>query len=75
MQDGGPIYPIHCEYAHRSDIPCQNFECVAQGMSLRDWFAGQYLTAIGNNTQDTYVQRARFAYRMADAMIEVGRVE
>ena len=44
------------------------------GMSLRDWFAGQALTALLGDTSvewDASGERlARFAYKMADAMIK-----
>jgi len=45
-----------------------------EGMSLRDWFAGQVLTGtiaggnVGINT--TYEDLARVCYRQADAMLE-----
>ena len=51
-----------------------------QGMSMRDYFAGQALAGdMGNgndgtfadDTEETYlVQRARLMYRIADAMLE-----
>ncbi len=51
----------------------------AEGMSLRDWFAGQALASLGTWTPLPQVEnlwseaamsaRANFAYRQADAMI------
>lgn len=38
VKDGGPAFPHHFESAAGH----QNF-CEGQGMSLRDWFAGQAL--------------------------------
>jgi hypothetical protein len=42
----------------------------APGMSLRDWFAGQAMTAIINSgADDTHANLAKDAYRFADAML------
>jgi hypothetical protein len=68
--DGGPAFP----YSHAATL--RN-----DGMSLRDWFAGQALAAIGmwaptENPTDwrdrDVVQslRARWAYEQADAMLK-----
>lgn len=45
------------------------------GMTLRDWFAGQALTAdltagLVNGTDNTMTDYAEDAYRMADAMLK-----
>ena len=63
--DGGAAFPrsAYSGQGHAIDI----FE--QDGMSLRDWFAGQYLAAIGSLVSDTYQERARSAYLMADAML------
>ena len=57
-KDGGPAFPIPHIYSHG-------------GMSLRDWFAAQYLAGImANNTMvGDPKDFARFAYRFADAML------
>jgi hypothetical protein len=59
--DGGPAFPDHA-LPHRHN-----------GMSLRDYFAGQALTLIGRmirvgSPKDTPTV-ARMAYEIADAMI------
>ena len=69
-QDGGPAYPV----------PGMQSSTYYNGMSLRDYFAGQALAGdmanpgegvFGDNVKDKYlIQRAVFLYRMADAMIE-----
>lgn len=76
--NGGSAFP-----AHSNKLPGY-FE--NQGMSLRDWFAGQVLTGMVTLTieashvrtdeeaealiADTMTQRAEYAYRYADAMLK-----
>lgn len=50
--------------------------CEIAGMSLRDWFAGQALSAVYMQgivsiygEKDLYQQRAELVYKQADAMI------
>lgn len=70
IDDGGPAYP-HGYSAQANSMP---------GMSLRDWFAGQALAGMlampehdngnfHNNCGEPFIGPARYAYRMADAMI------
>jgi hypothetical protein len=40
-----------------------------QGMSLRDWFAGQALTGLLANRSMNLTYAAEVAYNMADAML------
>lgn len=63
-----------------------NVHMQAQGMTLRDWFAGQALGNLGNvnpnlpgdpasplgwpDAEELMQRRARFAYLQADAMLE-----
>ena len=69
--DGGPAFPTHPILYGSAD------QHLAQGMSLRDWFAGQALA--GLLTQTHLVQKyqsdwfADGAYRMADAMLEASK--
>lgn len=44
-----------------------------EGMTLREWFAGQHLATLGNWCADDPGQRARACYKQADAMIAFGR--
>lgn len=61
VKDGGPAFP-------RSGVP-------AEGMTLRDWFAGQALAGLcANMDQERFVEMsvdhmADLATRYADAMI------
>ena len=73
--DGGPAFPGRCR-----DCGC---ECDGRqdGMSLRDWFAGQALTGVvvgdpstvgvgdDGDDDDVAIAYAAFAYRVADAML------
>lgn len=56
--DGGPAFPTEGFVKHK-------------GMTLRDWFAGQYLVAFAGTSYDmTSEEVAQSCYRMADAMLE-----
>jgi hypothetical protein len=67
--NGGPAFPSEIEmsdgtYWHE------------QGMTLRDWFAGQAIRAQwGNGQAMTAEQAAEFAYQLADAMLEAREKE
>lgn len=57
--------------ARKAKYPTQPAVNAAQGMTLRDWFAGQALAWAGHDgwlTRD-HENMAKRAYRMADAMI------
>ncbi len=66
INDGGPAFPA---------IGSETFPNDPQGMSLRDWFAGQALAGICSlsdemgNAQWTWQAAATSAYSMADAML------
>lgn len=63
INDGGPAFPIYSEGVLRD------------GLTLRDWFAGQALrvflaTEMSDLTRDLDLDMpAEMAYRMADAML------
>lgn len=64
MKDGGPAFP-RAAFSASDDMI--NYE----GMSLRDYFAGQaliatYLNIVGPSPDE----RASLCYRMADAMLQ-----
>ena len=66
IDNGGPAFPTIGNIAHNSDWPSDD------GMTLRDWFAGQTLAGMtphhmisGNEAKIM----ARSAYDVADAMI------
>lgn len=62
INDGGPAFP-----QGHMDGP----EVNPEGMTLRDWFAGQMLPRIGTGwpNLENREHLARQAYQMADAMI------
>lgn len=67
--DGGPAYPRTEEYYDGSDIPAKIYY---SGMTIRDYFAGQYLTTfqIHESHQNTARDVAIKCYTVADAMIK-----
>jgi len=63
INDGGAAFP----YGQKNHT-----ERSSEGMSLRDWFAGQAMTAIIgilHCAPDTFKEVSGRAYTMADAMI------
>jgi len=60
--DGGPAFPVN---------PHPNIHGGSDGMSLRDWFAGQALAGImpSDGRPDGDQAKAYWAYAMADAML------
>lgn len=58
-EDGGPAFPVIAEngLGHISD-----------GMTLRDWFAGQYVTGLCQKWANAD-EAAANAYKFADAML------
>ena len=81
IEDGGPAFPTADSEAKANEpgYPTVTVAAANQGMSLRDWFAGQAMTAIlpavaaGNYDLDGEgvlgMQIAKHAYAMADFMI------
>lgn len=58
-KDGGSAFPLHLH----GDF--------GQGMTLRDWFAGQAMKAlVERGHSDNKKKMAAHAYSLADAMIE-----
>ena len=68
LDDGGPAFPL----PDLSSIGMDRSEKM-DGMTLRDWFAGQALAGIianpHNERQVTRLQMAQDAYTFADAML------
>jgi len=61
--DGGPAFPLTEDAVNH-----KNREFAMQGMSLRDWFAGQALVGLlANDRPISHV--APDAYAIADAML------
>lgn len=61
--DGGPAYPGTC------DCDAHKLFVAKDGMSLRDWFAGQALDVILYEHTIVPSETAQKAYEIADAMI------
>jgi len=68
MNDGGPAFPRASTHSERDGL----IDCAENGMTLRDWFAGQALAAspITDCSPDYLEQRANRCWRYADAMIQ-----
>ena len=68
--DGGPAFPGTTSQPNERGV---YYPVHHQGMSLRDWFAGQALAGMGTwspgNVALDQEGRARWAYAQADAMI------
>jgi hypothetical protein len=66
MKDGGSAFPIPMITQGEGF-----YEVSSGGMSLRDWFAGQWLHAAANAWANTAPDKlALEAYAIADAMLE-----
>ena len=62
--DGGPAFPVAEDHQTADQLPW------TQGMSLRDWFAGQALVGLATLEADCGPRGlAQDAYAMADAML------
>ena len=67
--DGGPAFPIpHPEMT----VEGQRVDAT-QGMSLRDWFAGQTLSSPYTCESNDPAHVADWAYAVADAMLQARR--
>lgn len=67
IDDGGPAFPVASWMNdHGIEVPGND------GMSLRDWFAGQALAGFSANPEChgwNFEQAADYAYQQADAML------
>lgn len=73
IEDGGPAYPRIQQFVDSFG----HMKQVHDGMSLRDWFAGQALSGFMANTKrpTTFARDdADWAYTIADAMIQARKV-
>jgi len=68
INDGGAAFPLYVP-----ETP--NAELIRQGMSLRDWFAGQALAGIlAGGKASSFKMFASDAYTAADAMLAAREV-
>jgi hypothetical protein len=63
INDGGPAFPSHGTMG----------EVTHEGMSLRDYFAGQALAGLLMTRESRFVE-AEHAYEIADAMLRARKV-
>ena len=73
INDGGPAYPSTIQY-----FPDDKNANEEQGMTLRDWFAGQALASMGveyTDSAECHASVAECAYRYADAMLKAREVK
>ena len=72
MKDGGPAFP--CEGVSNTEIGKEGIQMIsrlpANGMSLRDWFAGMALVDVSKRGSNKTSELAHYAYQIADAMIK-----
>jgi len=61
---GGPAFPVENIYLSDGQIVYG-----PNGMSLRDYFAGQALGVVNNSSMGKFSYMAQLAYRLADEML------
>jgi hypothetical protein len=72
MKDGGPAFPVIEERCYGEENEFRGVSHVEEGMSLRDYFAGQALTGLcSSKSWDDGEEKvvALWAYDLADAML------
>lgn len=75
-KDGGFAFPgsnVTGYVSHLNGGPSEPIYAQHEGMSLRDWFAGQALAGLAHaapHTEYPLPEIATDAYRLADAMLE-----
>ena len=67
VNDGGPVFPQKRLYRDSQGI---DYEVQETGMTLRDWFAGQALANRYSQDANNDKRVAKWAYQVADAMLE-----
>jgi hypothetical protein len=75
INDGGPAFPSTIQY-----FPDDKNANEEQGMTLRDWFAGQALAGVTSSVNDEISVGqvegiAEIAYALADAMLKAREVK
>jgi hypothetical protein len=70
INDGGPAFPIADSYCPNGQVQYGH-----NGMTLRDYFAGQAIAGLAIQTDLSDVALANYAWGLADAMIAARRAE
>jgi hypothetical protein len=76
--DGGPAFPVVEQFDERRG---EMIMYASQGMSLRDYFAGQALAGVPmpqsshHDSNEIYLRIALHCYKMADAMLNIREVK
>jgi len=66
VNNSGPAFPTA---AFVDPETLQTIGPPADGMTLRDWFAGMAIQGLARNVRLNYGARAWLAYQLADAML------
>jgi hypothetical protein len=76
IDNGGPAFPLNHEIPHPKGL---RYDVHWDGMTLRDWFAGQALTIVymrfETSADPCPSDLAMQAYFIADAMLEARMVQ
>jgi hypothetical protein len=84
IDNGGPAFPLNHEIPHPKGL---RYDVHWDGMTLRDWFAGQALPAViayalenpsriaADETGNVGPEVCRLAYETADGMIKARKVQ
>lgn len=70
MNDGGPAFPSEFTSKVQDGVKRTGY---FTGMTLRDWFAGMFISGVASDSSwdEVYEESvAKLAYAQADAMIE-----
>jgi hypothetical protein len=72
INDGGPAFPRSAAFSNAERTACTEQD----GMTLRDWFAGQALAGLtADPDMPTFHKCAEIAYACADAMLRAREVK
>ncbi len=71
INDGGQAFPRSAAFSNAERTACTEQD----GMTLRDWFAGQALAGMLANPDSWTGDRGVMAYRYADAMLRAREVQ
>jgi len=75
LKDGGPAFPVLCDYVNGKPRGMQTANSGGwhEGLSLRDYFAAAALQGLNAGDFANYSDMAFDAFKIADAMLEARR--